>query len=663
MIRVTDPIVTLPGIGPTIAKKLTSGLSVESLFDLLYHIPFRYEDRSLKESIRHARIGDTVSLRGEISEIKNQFTKKGRFIQMAELADSSGSIQILWFNQSYLAKTLKKGTPVVLFGKIDFYKQKPALISPDYEIDDGHELLHTGRIVPIYPETRGITSKFIRTKLHWLLNNLPFTDFLSHSPAEFPNWSEALWNLHFPKDLSKVDLSRNRLAFDEFLIAATTAKLRKAEWQKTKLTHSLKVDSEKIADFISHLPFTLTPDQSKAVSEISHDLAQQVPMNRLLEGDVGSGKTVVAAIAAFIAYKNGYQSLLLAPTQILAQQHFATLSKLFLQEGIPVQIATSQTKLDSTDTTGVFVGTHSLISKNYLFPKVGLIVIDEQHRFGVAQRALSIQKGSSPHVLTMTATPIPRTIALTLHGDLELSVLSNPPTGRLKIKTWLVPEVKRQSAYSWIESQIVSQHTQAFIVCPFIETSESTSSVKAATVEFEKLKMVFPNLKLGLLHGKQKPKDKDEVISKFRSGEVDILISTPVVEVGIDIPNSSIMVIEGADRFGLAQLHQLRGRVGRADAQSYCLLFADKDSERLKALESHHSGLELAEIDLKIRGPGQLYGTSQHGSTEFRVASFANPDLITKAKLLSDELVNNLEQEPLLRSLLDPGKITIVQPN
>jgi ATP-dependent DNA helicase RecG len=429
---------------------------------------------------------------------------------------------------------------------------------------------------------------------------------------------------------------------------------RKLNWNKNLVSNPYSVEKfrDKIENFIIKLPFKLTNAQKRVIEEIFDDLAKSKPMNRLLEGDVGSGKTVVSAIAMYLSYLNGFQSVLMAPTEILAQQHYKTILQLLTPLKIKIGFATGNEK-KKIDDFDVMVGTHAVLEKGISFEKLGLVVIDEQQRFGVEQRALIRGKGKNPHLLTMTATPIPRTIALTLYGDLDLSILDEMPVGRKQIKTWLVPPEKRNNAYSWIEKQIVDTKSQVFIVCPFIEESETMQTVKAASKEFENLKNnVFKNLKLGLLHGKMKAKEKEGVLEKFRTGKIDILVATPVVEVGIDIPNATIIVIEASERFGLAQLHQLRGRVGRGDKQSYCLLFTEslnpQTLERLKAMEKHNFGAELAELDLKLRGPGEIYGTMQHGRKMLKIASFSDFDLIQKVKREAEKIFPNLKNYPEL---------------
>jgi ATP-dependent DNA helicase RecG len=659
-----DSVTSISGIGSVMQKKL-SRLGIETVFDIFYHLPFRFEDRSLISPISSVQPGETVTVIGKINNLKNDFVKGGRFIQKGAIEDNAGfQLPIVWFNQPFLTRTLKKGSPVAFYGKAESFRGHTTLVSPEYElIHDHNPLIHMGRIVPVYPETAGVTSKYLRTKIFSLLTPTPLQDFITPPPEILP-WNQAVQNAHFPSHLSLAESGRKRLAFDELLFSQLRSLIRRENWKHTRLTHAFSINQESILQFISRLPFTLTPSQTISIKEILSDLSLPHPMNRLLEGDVGSGKTVVAAISAYVAHLNGFQTLLLAPTQILAQQHFHTLTALFSPFNIEVTLITAQSKKSpAAISQPIVVGTHALLSESRSFDKVGLVVIDEQHRFGVLQRGLAASKGTSPHILTMTATPIPRTVALSLYGDLDLSILSQTPSGRLPVKTWVVPEIKRRPAYSWISRQIKSTHTQAFIVCPFIEESESLQTVKAATTEFKKLEQIFPSLRLGLLHGRLKPSEKQKVMDKFRAGELHILVTTPVVEVGVDIPNATIMLIEGSQRFGLAQLHQLRGRVGRGSFQSYCLLFSDSDTTRLKYMECHNSGMELAEIDLKLRGPGELYGTAQHGLPNFKIAAYSDFSLIDTAKKVANEILSRLSEFPLLQELMKEDKITLVQPN
>ncbi|MBI3559456.1 ATP-dependent DNA helicase RecG [Candidatus Gottesmanbacteria bacterium] len=593
----------IPGVGPAYAKRLEK-LEIKTVNDLLYHLPFRYEDYSLISKIKNLQAGETVTVRGKVLEIKNQYTRGSFILQRALVEDETGVLEVLWFNQRFLTKTIYKNDQISLSGKIEKNGKRLVLKSPVYELESQ---IHTGRLVPIYPETAGLTSKWLRTKIFNLLDN---------------SVPEALKKVHFPKSLEEAEEARLQLAFDELLASQLEAIKRKKERENKTVGNKFKIVEirEKLKIFVDNLPFKLTGGQKKVIDAIYKDLAKDTPMNRLLQGDVGSGKTVVAALAMLAANLNGYQAVLMAPTEILANQHFETLKLLNLNVGIAT--GSQKENLDSK----IIVGTHALLNLKPASPagellNIGLVVIDEQHRFGVEQQTKLKEKGINPHILTMTATPIPRALALTLYGDLDISLLEEMPVGRLPVKTWVVPEPKRQAAYDWIRKQ----QTQTFIICPFIEESETLFTVKSAKKEFENLaKNIFPDLKLGLIHGKLKPQEKDEILEKFKNKKLDILVATPVVEVGIDIPNATIMVIEAAERFGLAQLHQLRGRVGRSDKQSYCLLFAEKGLERLKSLEKINNGLALAEIDLRFRGPGERFGQAQHGHWALKIATFAD---------------------------------------
>lgn len=651
----------VPSVGPRLATRLKK-LGIETVRDLVSHFPHRYEDYTLISDIKSLQPGETATVRGQITAIKNIYTRGGRKIQTATLSDGEGSIEVAWFNQPFLVKTLPTGSWVSLSGKIGWFSRKKAFLSPEYErlSTIGQGTLHTGRLVPIYPETYGLSSKWLRSRIAATLPEAlheieEFLPVYVREQNKFLELREAIEKIHFPKTLEEAEEARRRLSFDEFFRLHLTSLTRRQDWTKNQLAHRLIVDQEKVLEFIGNLPFNLTLSQKRAIREIADDLSKTYAMNRLLEGDVGSGKTVVAALACFIAAQNGFQSAVMAPTQILVMQHYQTLDKVLTPLGVKVGFVATNSKFD------VVVGTHTLIQKGINFERLALAVIDEQHRFGVAQRALLAQKGNgvTPHVLTMTATPIPRTVALILYGDLDLSTLDELPAGRIKIKTWVVPAQKRGAAYEWIRKHVKDTKEQAFIVCPLIEESqvETMKSVKAANAEFKRLsKEVFPDLKLGLLHGRLKVAEKEKTMQKMREGKIDILVATPVVEVGIDMPFATIMMIEGAERFGLAQLHQLRGRVGRGTKQSYCLLFTESQSERvlvrLRAMERTMSGRQLAELDLKLRGPGEIYGTAQHGFPEFKVASFSDVSLIKKAQETAETLIKDLKKYPRIQEIL-----------
>lgn len=623
----------IPRVGPKMAKKLEI-LGVKTVKDLLYHIPFRYNDYSLVSKIARVQPGEVVTVRGEILSMKNAFTKTGKKLQQAKVKDETGTLDVIWFNQMYLTRIIKPGQTVSLSGKIDWFGRSIVLVSPEYETSDAN--LHTGRLVPVYSETEGLSSKWLRGRIAYAIETCidQIHDDIPRTLHTYMDLPSAIRIIHFPQNQAGSDLARKRLAFDELFMLLHHAHLKKREWQETKKSYALqKAD---ISAVIASLPFELTGDQKKAIDEILADFKKSYAMNRLLEGDVGSGKTVVSAIAMYVMYKNNLQSILMAPTEILAQQHFETVSQFLSPLGVSVSLITGSHK--DVKKSNVFVGTHALLFQDDVFERVGLVVIDEQQRFGVSQRGLLSEKTKSqyfPHILTMTATPIPRTIAQTLWGNLDLSILSQMPKGRVKVRTWVVPTDKREKAYAWIEKQVNEIHAQVFIVCPLIEESETLTSVRAVKKEFERLKTnVFDKLHPGLLHGRMPAKEKTRILEKFRDRKLDILVTTPVVEVGIDIPGATIMMIEAADRFGLSQLHQLRGRVGRRNEQSYCLLFSGNENAttRLKAMETIHNGPQLAELDLKLRGPGEMFGTKQHGFSGLRIARFTDTDLLEEVR-------------------------------
>lgn len=664
MIQPEDSIESLPKVGPTYASRLEK-LGIFSIHDLIIHIPHRYLDFSLTSDIAGLQPGEVATVSGQVVSLKNQYTRSGRKFQIGQVTDTTGKINVVWFNQPFLVKTIFPGDTISLAGKVDWFGRNKALISPEYEIvREGKNKLHTTGLVPIYPETYGVSSKWLRTRISDVLNDVKLEEYLPDTiikKYDFPNFKDAVHSVHFPQNLADVEPARRRLAFEELLRLSLSSLKRKTDWQKNVPSYHLSVDKSVVESFIKTLPFELTPSQNKAIAEILSDLAKDKPMNRILEGDVGSGKTVVAAVAALVAFANGFQTVIMAPTQILASQHYYTLKTMFDPLKVRVSLVTSQIKKSDLGRTDIFVGTHALIQKKTRFDKVALVVIDEQHRFGVAQRAQLVKKSKNrstvPHILTMTATPIPRTVAMTIYGDLDLSVLTDMPKGRIKVTTWVVPPVKRDKAYEWIGSLVNSDKSQVFIVCPLIEESEKETmqDVKAVTKEYQVLSKIFKGLKLGLLHGRIPAKDKESVIQTFKKGKTNILVTTPVVEVGIDIANATIMVIEGAERFGLATLHQLRGRVGRGAKKSYCLLFTDSKSQnvltRLSALTKYNSGFELAELDLKLRGPGEVFGLRQHGFPELKVATWQDSELIKAARdtaQIYPKLFSHLHPEALV---------------
>lgn len=652
----------LPHTSPVTVKKMKS-CGINSYWDLLNYFPFRYLNYSLCSNIAALQPGETVTVKGKIISAKNEYTRSRLTIQKIEVADNSGIIKAVWFNQPYLMRNFQKDHLVSVAGEVKQSGSGLSIEAQSYDLlgDDNQETIHTGRLVPVYSEQNGLSSRLLREKIFYLLNN--FRNLDEFLPPEIVLYNKLLppytayRQFHFPDNKLSADQARNRLAFDELFVIQLSSLLTRNLWQREKVSRVFFINEKitnKINEFIGRLSFKLTAAQNRVKEEIFSDLIKTKPMNRFLQGEVGSGKTIIAAIAGYFSFLNGYKTLLMAPTEILANQHLRTLREVFENSGVKIGIQTHSKKsiridkktsddsvknIINTDNPDILVGTQALLNKKLNLDNVGLVIIDEQHRFGVSQRSLLKEKGINPHLLTMTATPIPRTVALTLYGELDMSVIDEMPIGRLPIKTYMVEKNKRYDAYRWIRKQIRDNESQAFIVCPLIEESETETmkSVKAAKKEVEYLqKEIFPDLKIGLVHGKIKAGEKDQAMKDFKNKKFDILVATPVVEVGIDIANATLMLIEGAERFGLAQLHQLRGRIGRGNKQSYCLLFTESDNKdvlnRLKLFSSTLNGLKLAEYDLKVRGPGEIFGTRQHGYLDLKVASLADNELIQQSR-------------------------------
>ena len=643
------PVTVMVGISRGYAEKFVK-LGVKTIRDLLYLFPRRYDDYRNLKSINRLEYGEEATIIASVWDAGLRKTRGGAPIFTVTLSDGSGMLQCTWFNQPYLADKIKPKMQIVVSGKVDEYLGRLTFQSPEWELLE-RELLHTARLVPIYPLTEGLSGRWVRRLMkrvvdYWAPRIQEYLPESVRASAGLLDLSAALAQAHFPDDWSDLERARQRLAFDElFLIQIGVLRQRQA-W-RSQPGRACKFDPTTVHRFIGSLPYPLTQAQKRALDQIMADLQAGVPMNRLLQGDVGSGKTVVAAAAMVATVAAGAQAALMAPTEILAEQHYKTLSKLLGNLANPpvVQLLTGSTpdkdqvyaRLASGE-VNIVVGTHALIQRGVEFRDLAFLVIDEQHRFGVEQRAALRQKGEGTlraHVLVMTATPIPRTLALTLYGDLDVSVIDEMPPGRQKIETrWLLP-TERERAYSFIHAQVEKGH-QAFIICPLVQESEKVEA-KAAMEEYERLqKEVFPHLKLGLLHGRMKSDEKDAVMAAFARGELHALVSTSVVEVGIDVPNATVMLIEGANRFGLSQLHQFRGRVGRGEHASYCLLLADSTNvasdERLKAIESTDDGFALAEKDLELRGPGEFFGTRQAGLPDLRVAKLADMRLLELAR-------------------------------
>jgi ATP-dependent DNA helicase RecG len=661
MLTLQTPLKRLYGVGDKVAEKL-SILGLETVQDLLAYYPRRYEDYSNPRTIDQLIPGESHIIQARIMSIENDTSPRQRMkLTKAVVVDATGRVNITWFNQPFLIRTLKEGVTYLFAGKVEKdFKGNMTMLSPDIERD--------GKILAVYSETAGLTSKFLRKLFHEI------AQFIAHMPDWLPEETriaeglvtlgDAYKMMHFPDSVEQISLAKRRLAFNELFLLLSQVHQSKKELRISPAP-ACNVDQATINTFISSLPFTLTDSQQQASQEIIADITTSSPMNRLLEGDVGSGKTAVGAIAAYVTAQSGYRSIWMAPTEILANQHYATCERFLGPFGIRVGLLTGSTSKkmkDQLDDYDLIIGTQALIQDTVTIIKLGLIIVDEQHRFGVKQRAkfmdLKNQEKLVPHFLAMTATPIPRTLALTIYGDLDISQLSTVPTGRKPILSRFIAPTQRRQAYEFIRQQI-KEGRQAFVVCPLIEDTAKVGQLdlgleekRAVLAEYEKLSNhIFPELRVGLLHGKLKSKDKEAVMTAFRDRELDILVSTAVIEVGIDIPNASVMMIEGAERFGLAQLHQFRGRVGRGEHQAYCFVFTDSNNpaafERLKAFTQTTSGFDLAELDLQLRGPGQLAGLQQSGIGDLKIARLSDIDMIQRVKKVVEQVfAEGVDQYP-----------------
>lgn len=655
------------GVGPKLAQVLNK-LNIYTLGDLLYHLPRRYEDRRQFRKIAHARAGEAVTVAGKLVTVDNLQVRKGMTLTKAYLDDGSGVLELVWYNQPYMKDTLNKlrNSVIVAYGLIKENPYGLQIETPEWEdLPDGADpdsLLSVNRIVPIYPLTEGVRQKRLRQIL-W--NAVQYANLapevLPRSVRErvgLPPIQQALQQIHFPDAAEQIEPARRRLVFEEFfLMQLGVGMQRQRNLQERGI--AMHIDAERLNSQLHALvPFELTNAQKRVIQEIWSDMALPHPMNRLLQGDVGSGKTIVAAAAILAAVDNQYQAALMAPTEILAEQHYINLHRLFQPLGIRVELLvgrlTARQRQQARERVAsgrgmVAVGTHALIQEGVEFARLGLAIVDEQHRFGVLQRAALRDKGIMPHLLVMSATPIPRTLTMTLYGELDVSIIDELPPGRKPVKThWKTPE-ERLKVYAGVR-KLIEEGRQAYVICPLIDESDKLQ-VRAAEEMAEHLqKDVFPDLRVGLLHGRMKPAEKEAIMEQFRAGELHILVSTTVIEVGVDVPNAAVIVIEDADRFGLAQLHQLRGRVGRSEHQSFCILIANPKSEdgqrRMEIMARTTNGFIIAEEDLKIRGPGEIFGTRQSGAPSFRVA-----DLVKDMRLLEvarQEAFRILEQDPEL---------------
>lgn len=675
-VRVGEPaalnasVTVLPGVGPRNAKTLNR-LGIFTLRDMLYHFPRRYNDYSRMTPIRDLRYGQVVSVVGTVQSATTRSLRGGQ-VQISEaiLSDGSGALRLVWFNP-WIARRLEPETQITVSGKVDQYLGRLVMNNPEWEpVDQQH--LSTGRIVPVYPLTAQITQQWLRKMMaqvvsYWaprVADPLPEKILTAAQLMDLPT---ALQQAHFPDSWEQLEAARQRLAFDEIFLLQLGILRQKQAWQ-SQPGRVFTPPQDLLQRQISRLPFALTQAQERALEDIWQDLQSGHPMNRLLQGDVGSGKTLVAALAMMAVVAHGAQTALLAPTSILAEQHYKNLVQFFCtpdesgftflapeQIGLLIGALSEKEKQALRDglqqgQIKVVIGTHALLEDPVAFADLQLVVIDEQHRFGVEQRAQLRQKGNNPHLLVMTATPIPRSLALTIFGDLDLTLMDELPPGRQVVSTHLLLPKERERAYTLIRSQVQQGH-QAFIIYPLIEEKEN-DEVKAAVADHARLQQeIFPDLRIGLLHGRMSAEEKEQVMRQFRDRQLDLLVSTSVVEVGVDVPNATVMLIEGANRFGLAQLHQFRGRVGRGSDKSFCLLIPDTadsaENERLNAMVETNNGFILAERDLQQRGPGEFLGTRQAGFTDFQLAGLVNLQVIEKARRLAQEF---FAEDPDLRA-------------
>ncbi len=658
------PVRYLKGVGPKRAETLDR-LGLKTVEDMLWYFPRRYEDRSQFKPISKLIIGQNETVKGTVLTFGLRRAKSGVTIFELAVGDNTGVIYALWFNQPFLKRNFKVGDEIILYGKVEFY-QKMQVNSPEYEIisqKDKNYSIHMGRLVPIYPLTQRLSQRYLRGLIYqavsqyspYLKDMLPNEIKIRHKLVDL---SLAIKDVHFPRDVNSCLRSRFKLIFDEFFILLLGLGIRKLQGGEEKKGILHKLNGPLTEEFKKSLPFDLTNAQKKVISQIENDMAKTKAMNRLLQGDVGSGKTIVAAYGLVLSVDNGCQGVIMAPTELLAEQHYRTLTNLLNPLGIKIVLLVSgldKNKKEAiykeieTGLARIIIGTHALIQEKVNFKNLGLVIIDEQHKFGVRQRAILREKGLNPDILVMTATPIPRTLALTVYGNLDISTIDELPPGRKPIKTILTSEDKRKEMYEFIKKE-VKLGRQAYIIYPLIEENYK-NDLKAAVSMYEHLKKEdFAQFKLGLVHGRLKKEGRDKIMNAFKEDKVDILVSTVVVEVGIDVPNATVMLIENAEQFGLSQLHQLRGRIGRGAHEGSCILLPQAQSEeakaRLAAMVETQDGFKIAQQDLLLRGPGEFFGTRQHGLPELRVGNIISDLKILE--LAKEEAAKLIQEDPQL---------------
>ncbi len=639
---------SLNGIGEKRAK-LFLKKGIKTAEDLLYYFPRGHEDRTKFSEISDCPVGDFACVKAKVfSPVKEARIRKGFTVYSMVVFDDSGAMNVVWYNNRFVKNAFRTGDEILFYGKVVVSRGKKEMQNPVYEKKENQHFI--GKIVPVYPLTEGLTQKVVASAMEQAMESVGMLcETIPSAIRQKYGLSEinfAMKNIHFPDDAKSYEISRRRFVFEELLTLQLALSGKRADSKKAVRTPFY--DTACVDGFIKGLPYELTGAQKRVISEMCADFSSHTPMNRLVQGDVGSGKTVVAAAGMYVAHKNGYQSAIMAPTEILANQHFETFSELFKDTGIEVVLLTSGTKEKKkiyekikSGEYSVIVGTNAIIQKDVEFRNLGLVVADEQHRFGVAQRAELVLKGENPNTLIMTATPIPRTLSLILYGDLDISVIDELPPGRKPVSTYAVGEDMRKRIYAFLDKHIKSG-SQAYVVCPLIEESEKTDLSNAEDI-YKRLTQIFPDYSIGLVHGRMKSAEKENVMRDFADNKIQILVSTTVIEVGVNVPNSNIMIIENAERFGLSTLHQLRGRVGRGAQQAFCIMFAHSNNDitkkRMKTLCESNDGFYISEQDLKLRGPGDFFGTRQHGLPELAVANlFTDTDVLKDAQNAANDI-------------------------